>query len=66
MGGDAPGLRAGEEIGRRSTNSLTLEMYVGQRSVVAIAHNEKGVVFLSHPRHRKAPGVRIAVATVLD
>ena len=40
VGGDAPGLVAGEQLGRRASFRITLEVYVGERLPVGVADNE--------------------------
>ena len=43
VGGDAPGLIAGKQIGGRATAGITLEIYLGERVLVLVADNETGV-----------------------
>ncbi len=43
VGGDAPGLVAGEQLGRRPPAPLVLAVDVGQRLPVAVADDEAGV-----------------------
>jgi hypothetical protein len=42
VGGAAPGLVAGEELGRRSPSRLILEIDVGERLPVGVADDEAG------------------------
>jgi hypothetical protein len=49
-----PGLVAGEEVRRRATAGLVLEVDVGERLPVGIADDEAGVGFLSGPGRREA------------
>ena len=43
VGGDAPGLVAGEEVCRRATAGLLLEIDVGERLPVGVADDEASV-----------------------
>ena len=53
--GDAPGLVAGEQLGRRtSSRLLLLEIEVGQRLPVGVADDEAGVGLLDGPGRREA------------
>jgi hypothetical protein len=54
VGGDAPGLVAGEEVRRRATPRLLLEIDVGERLPVGVADDEARVGFLDGPG-RRAP-----------
>ena len=49
VGGDAPGLVAGEQIGRRAPSRLVLEIDVGERLPVGVADDEAGVGFVGGP-----------------
>ena len=61
LGGDAPGLVAGEEVSRRATSRLILAIDVGERVAVAVADNETllaqlHVGVIDGPRWREAAG----------
>ena len=53
VGGDAPGLVAGEQLGRRTPPRLILEVHVGQRLPVGVAGDEAGVGLLGGPGRRE-------------
>jgi hypothetical protein len=46
IGGDAPGLVAGEQVRRRATAGLLLEIDVGERLTAGVADDEAGVGLL--------------------
>ena len=46
VGGDAPGLVAGEQLGRRAPSRLILEIDIGQRLTAGVADDEAGVGLL--------------------
>jgi hypothetical protein len=52
--GDAPGLVAGEQLGRRPPCRLLLEIDVGERLPVGVADDEAGVGLLDGPGRREA------------
>ena len=52
--GDAPGLVAGEQLGRRSPPEFILAIDVGERLTISIADDEAGVGFLGRPGRREA------------
>jgi hypothetical protein len=52
-GGYAPGLVAGEEVRRRATARLALEVDVGQRLAVGVADDEAGLLLLDGPGRRE-------------
>ena len=56
IGGDAPGLVAGEQMCRRAPSRLLLEIDVGERLPVAVADDEAGVGVLDGPRRRESGG----------
>jgi hypothetical protein len=67
IGGDAPGLVAGEQLGRRSTTRLLLEIHVGERLPVGVADDETGVRLFGDPRRREAAGFGlVAHRTIAD
>jgi hypothetical protein len=43
VGGDAPGLVAGKQVRCRTPAGLLLEIDVGQRLAVGVAHDEAGL-----------------------
>ena len=47
VGGDPSGLVAGEEMRRRPSSRLLLEIHVGERLTVGVADDEAGVGFLT-------------------
>jgi hypothetical protein len=54
VGGDAPGLVAGEQVRRRATSPLILEVDVGECLPVGVADDEAGVGLLDGPGRREA------------
>jgi hypothetical protein len=54
VGGDALGLVAGEQLGRRSPSRLILEIDVRERLPVGVADDEAGVGLLDGPGRREA------------
>jgi hypothetical protein len=56
IGGDAPGLVAGEQMCRRAPSRLLLEIDVGERLAGVILHDETGIRFLDGPGRREAAG----------
>jgi hypothetical protein len=55
VGGDAPRLVAGEQLGRRPSSRLILEMDVSERLPVGVAYDEALRKLLDRPRRREAP-----------
>ena len=53
VGGDAPRLVAGEQLGRRAPSRLLLEINVGERLPVGVADDEAGVGLLDGPGRRE-------------
>ena len=54
VGGDAPGLVVGEELGRCAASRLLFEIHVGERLPVGVADDEAGVGLLDGPGRREA------------
>jgi hypothetical protein len=54
IGGDAPGLLAGEEVRCRSMARLIFEVGIGQRLPLAVADDDAGVCLLDGPGRREA------------
>ena len=54
VGGDAPGLVVGEQLGRRSTPRLLLEIDIGKRLPVGVADDEAGLLLVDQPGRRDA------------
>ena len=52
--GDAPGLVAGEQLGRRSPPEFILAIDVGERLPISVADDEAGVGLLDGPGRREA------------
>ena len=52
VGGDAPGLIAGEEVRRRAPSRLPLEIDVGEGLPVGVADDEAGVLQSLRSRQR--------------
>jgi hypothetical protein len=53
VGGDPPGIVAGEQVRRRATPRLIFEVGIGQRLPLAVANDEAGVCFLNGPGRRE-------------
>ena len=58
---DPPRLVAGEQLGRRSTPRLVLEINIGKRLPAVVADNKAGGLFLDSPRRREAAGRQVCV-----
>ena len=54
FGGNPPGLVVSEQLGRRSTTRLVLEIDVGERLPIGVADDEAGVGLLGGPGRREA------------